>query len=487
MTTGNLRLAFVIEAIDRATAPVRKVTQLVDKLAAPARKVGEAYRKLTSTIGEVGRAASLAGLAAAAGFVGFKRIADGVDRVNDSAAELGITTQQLQRMGYAAQLSGASQEELSQALLFLNKSLGEARGGAKETILWFNRVGITTEQLNRPGFKAAQAFEAIGDRFRAAGNEGDTAQKKISVATALMGRSSFRMIQFLNGGSEAMRKLYAEADRLGVVLSDDTVQAMTEFNDGWDRTRLTVFGAIATALRPAAVVLKGVVDRITEWTAANRTLIATRVAEFVQRVSAALPDILTGMQQFGSGLVTVISLCNQVAQALGGWQNVIAGVAALIVGKALFALYGLTTALWGLGAAFLAMPIGPFIAAAGLLAASGLAVYRAWGDISQTFSDLWDWIKKIGESRAAQVVAGLFGGGSGPGVGPSSTGGATGSFASPNFRVAAGVAGASAQLGGVLDINLNADGTVKSTAMKKAPGSPLDFSVGYNGLAMSGY
>lgn len=510
MTTGNLRLAFVIEAIDRATADVARVNRAIDKITEPIRRVRaatnlliketklEQVQKAWTTLGERGQGLlswargvtsgifSIAAAAAAAGYA-LKATADRIDSTNDEAKKVDLTAEAYQRLAYAAQLAGSSRETMGQALTFLNENMAQAISGSKETALWFERVGIPLKALKK--LNVQQVIEIIAERFSQAGDSADIAGKKIALTKALMGRSGAELVQLLNGGRRGLQELYDEADRLGGVISQQDTDNVAAFNDQFDRMKFSIGGALAGVLLKALPLFNDVTARITKWTVANRELIATRLESFFQAAVNNLPAFVNGVSQLAVGIGQVISVANTVAQALGGWQNVVIALASVIAIKGLVAVYGLAEAVLALSGALLTSPIGVYAVGLAALAAVGLAVYRNWDGIAERFEAVWNWVKKLADSAIAQTVGRLFGGGAGEGSAApgASTGGASGSFASPNFRVAAGVSAASAQLGGVLDINLNADGTVKSTSMKKAPGSPLDLSVGYNGLAMSGF
>ena len=376
----------------------------------------------------------------------------------------------MQRGGHAAEMAGSSMDEYAQSLVFLNKNMAAARDGNAEMLVNFARVGITLADLRKPGYDAMMAFEQMSDTFQRVGDGGNNANKKVAVSTALLGRSGFRMIQMMNGGSAAMRLMYAEADRLGVVLSDDTVQAMTGFNDSWGRMRSTAFGAIATAATPAINALARVAEWVTKWTAANRGLLASRMAEYVQRVQDGFPAFANGAMQVVRAVRDLAGYANDGAQAIGGWGNVIRLVAAIVAVQGVVAIGSLTAAVWGLGAAFLATPLG-WIAA--LVAGAGL-VLKYWEPMNEFFMKLWD-------------SAGRFFGGDMPqaSAGPSRPGGGTGPHlqAWAGAPVATGQYGAAA-LGGVLKIAIDSEGRPAVTQLKKAPGSMLDFDLQYAGSVM---
>lgn len=506
--SNNLKLFFVIEAIDNATKKIRDVGAAVDKTREPMRRAraaasaffeaagvaklraqmeairtrGAAFMQTARTIAS---GLSILAIGAGASFFAFKRIADQVDRLNDLAAGLGMTTRRFQQMGFAAQLNGSSQEEMAQSLMFLNKNMGEARNGSQAALETFSRIGITLADLRNPTFTAADAFERMADTFERVGDAGNNAGKKVEISTALLGRSGHRQIQFLNAGSAAMRVFYAEADRLGVVLSEGTVKNMAAFNDSFDRLKFTVFGAVANALGPAAPKLQAIVQRMVEWTAANRGLIATRVGEFIDGVAEGLPKFLSVVKEIASALAWFAEGADSVAQALGGWKVVLAAVATLLAVKVVVSFLALVSAIAAavptlatlsgyatILAGGFTLAMAPLWAMGAALVAVAGIVWYYWEPISDFFSGIWETMKNIGGTkitmRPAEGAPSIY----------------AGADEWARYRASTALAKGGQQAGGTLRIQVDSEGRARvAQPVAKDAGSFLDFQV-YNGPIM---
>ena len=233
---SNLRLAFVIDAVDRATQTVTRINAAIDRMQQPALRARAALNGLlqasrfervqaamgrlserTQGVANWGRGVASAGFAvAAAGSAaafGLKATINEVDTMLDQAKKLGVPIEMYQRLGYAAQLNGSNQAEMGQALQFLSQNMVEAINGGKEMQLWFTRVGITMGALKK--MNAVQVFEAMADKFAKVGDAGGAAERKIAVMRAMMGRGGAELKQVLDLGSEGLRRFYREADKLG--------------------------------------------------------------------------------------------------------------------------------------------------------------------------------------------------------------------------------------------------------------------------------
>lgn len=499
--SGNLRLAFILEAVDRATAPLQRVNARIDKLTEPVRRVRAAFgallresrmERVSAAWGDVasragglvdwarGAAGALLGIGAAgtAAWFGIKRVADAVDQAADTAGKLGIAYGDYQRLGFAAQMNASSQEEAGEALRFLSRNMVEAINGSKVMVEWFGRVGLSTDRLRK--MTALQVFEAIADRFNAVGDAGGNAEKKIALMMALMGRSGAGLKQVLDLGSAGLRQLYSEADELGVI-SDETAAQMGDFNDQVDKARFSLLALAAAAARGALPALNDLVQRTLRWSVANRDLIATRVEAFMDRVLPKLPRIAESLAQVLGALASVILAADRFAQVLGGWESVIAIVAGTIIGKGLVAVYGLTTALWGLGAAMMATPFGWVLAGVAALAAGAALVIRHWEPIKKFFVDLWASVGRFFDrfgTSTARPAAGA----------PSIYAGqeAWARYRAGQAMPTAGGAAQRAEVGGTLRIQIDGNGQPRVRELRKDAGGVLDFDV-YAGATMPGW
>lgn len=500
--SGSMKLQFALEAIDKATATVTKIGRTIDKLAEPAKRVKAVFAGLgkESGLGKVqaavgalderfsgvrGKLGQLAGgvtaVTAAAGGAVFvmKSIADQVDAISDKAEGLGMDPQKYQRMGYAAQMAGSNIEELGDAFSFLQNNISQALSGDKNAQKAFARVGVSVRDLR--ALKPDEIFEKIADKFKAVGDGGVNASRKIETVQAIFGRGGKKLKQVLDLGSDGLKSFYKEADELGVTLGGETLSAMGAFNDMWDKMRLTIFGAVSRGLAAMAPSIQAVMDRIINWTAANRELINSKFIEWADKAVVIVPKVATAAYEVAVAVVEVVSVVDKVAQAMGGWQSVIAVITGVMLGNLLVSLASLTGALWGVAAAFIATPFG--MVAAGITLVAGLAtmLYKNWDGITSFFSGIWNSIlggfRRIEEAMPDWLRDAFSGGGGSVDINVRD--GRGGAVAPPS---ALGPAGAGkTEVGGTLKITIDGEGRPKVSELSKAPWSPMQLDVGFTG------
>ena len=85
-----------------------------------------------ATAKKVSLVVAAAGVAAASGFAYMlKRQIDLMDNMSKLAQQAGTTTEALSALGYAAELSGSSQDEMTESLVRLARSMADAQSGGQ--------------------------------------------------------------------------------------------------------------------------------------------------------------------------------------------------------------------------------------------------------------------------------------------------------------------------------------------------------------------
>jgi phage-related protein len=421
-----LRLQFVIETIDRATAGVKRVQQAIERSAEGPRRLrsamsalwqasgatrlaerwGEVRAKAAGVRDELGNVAKAFAVVTAIGAgvaLPLKAVIDQAGQLQDMSATLGASAQFLQKVGYAAELSGGSLESAGDTLRFLQKNAIEAVTGNEQLATWFQRAGISIDFLK----KNLNNSEALWGAFTKGVAGADSSAKQIALSTALGGRGAAQMIATIKGGPEEFAKLGAELESFGGVLSNETVGSLDDVGDNLTRLQRAaggVFRGIATAALPQ---IQQIVGLLLEWMKANRELIATKVTAFLQAVAARLPAILDGAGKVVSTIGTMIGVVDRIAQLFGGW-NVVLGVVAVVMGAKLVMAIGALALAWkGFGLALLMTPLGWFaLAIAGFVGLVALIVAK-WTPIKAFFTGLWDGVKGAFQGAYDWIAGGV--------------------------------------------------------------------------------
>lgn len=209
---------------DKRARDIEKRFQTMNK------KVGSSF----STIGK-GLGATLG--AFGVGF-GLAQLPKAFNDVIKSSADLGVladrvglTTDQLQKFQFAADLANVEVSDFNTSITQFVKRLGEASTGSGDLakILALNNVPLRDQQGNlRP---TNDLLLDYADLIKNAANE----QEALFLATEAFGKSGASMVSVLGDGSFALKGIGEEARTTGKIINEDLIRRAQELDDEWDR------------------------------------------------------------------------------------------------------------------------------------------------------------------------------------------------------------------------------------------------------------
>jgi hypothetical protein len=224
-------LGDLVLALSADTAKFQSDLGKADRIAKKfAKEVGSSLDALGKQIALLAGAGSLGALV--------KSQIDAADAAGKMAQKFGLSVESFSGLKYAAEISDVSVEQLGTGLRQLAKNMADTQAGTGEAREAFKALGISVvDSAGRLKNTDEQLLE-IAESF--AGMEDGAG--KTALAMRIFGKSGAELIPFLNEGSAGIEKLRKEAERLGVVFSQDAAKAADEFNDNLKILRTTVEG-----------------------------------------------------------------------------------------------------------------------------------------------------------------------------------------------------------------------------------------------------
>jgi hypothetical protein len=144
-----------------------------------------------------------------------------------TSQKTGINVQALAGLQHAANLADLSDQQLAQGLKFLSVNMVEASRQTGDGELLFRRLGIAaTDATGR-----LRPTEAVLLDVAEAFSKSNDGAGKSEAAVKLFGKAGIDLIPFLNQGKTGIRDLMVEAERLGLVFSQQDAEAANRFND----------------------------------------------------------------------------------------------------------------------------------------------------------------------------------------------------------------------------------------------------------------
>lgn len=177
-----------------------------------------------------------------------------------------MSTDTLQEYAYAAELIDTDLEDVEKALSKNTKSMASAQSGSKAYAEAYKELGVEVEDANG---NLRNSEDVFWDAIDALGKM-ENKTKADAIAMQLFGKSAKELNPLIELGSEGFRELADEAHEAGAVLSEDTLNNLSEVDDQIQRLNSqtsafkTLLGAgiapiLGTLAEGATAVMKGFV------------------------------------------------------------------------------------------------------------------------------------------------------------------------------------------------------------------------------------
>lgn len=265
----------------RFKSGVRETESGLKGLAKKAKRTFDGFNKAA------GRAATamiaLAGAGFGAAIKSNLALADQMQKLN---LRLGVSTEALSQMKFAAEQSGIQFNTLTMAMQRAQRRIAEASKGTGEAKDALRELGLSAQALNQ--MSPDQQLMAISDAMTQLGDSGD----KTRLAMKLFDSEGVAMIQMLGGGSAAVRELMAEADKLGLTLNNKTAQGAAQANDAINRFKSAIHGAALEAVTNLSPVITEVANTLSEVLPEAANLAVEAFYKLRERLLGVLADIV---------------------------------------------------------------------------------------------------------------------------------------------------------------------------------------------------
>lgn len=203
------------------------------------------------------------GMAAAAlAYLSIDTAKEVINTSNETLAlskSLGLTTEELSRLQYAASVTVGETEFLADAISDMNEKIGEARigSGTLKDQLELTNPALLQQVMNTKS--TSEAFRLlVGELERV-----ENVQDRTILSTELFAEAGKKMVQIAELGSDGLAELEREADRLGITLNSNAAESMKELTVNLEIIKQRLQGGareIITGMIPALMGLTGAND-----------------------------------------------------------------------------------------------------------------------------------------------------------------------------------------------------------------------------------
>ena len=222
---------------------------------------------LMGSLGKFVPVMAVATAAAAAAAVAYRELGAAFTRIDEmakKASRLGITSQALKELSYAAELAGASADVMNDSLKTLQKNVGDAAMGTGEAAASMKMLGLDVDKI--AGMNVDDQFATISEAISKIENP----SLQAALAAKIFGESSQQLMDVIRGGNDALDENAERLAHLQGTLDDSDNQAVADMFDAWTDVKKAMEGVwdqAAVLLAPMLEKIGHILAEVIAWVA----------------------------------------------------------------------------------------------------------------------------------------------------------------------------------------------------------------------------
>lgn len=287
----------------------------------------KAIRALDNT-----KASTLALVGVVAGLVkGFANAtvetAKAADEILTLSSTTGLATDTIQKMNYASELLDVSTETITGSMAKMIRTVGQAQKGTGDAAEAFRKLHVNIRDSRGQLKDSETLFYQVIDALGKVRNE----TERDALAMQIFGRSAQELNPLIKAGSGALKELGDEAERMGYVMSEDTLSSFGALDDAMQRFKnqtQTFKQSIAMVMLPVLTSLFETLNKIDPKIIATVAIIGS-IAVVAVTVAKAIKNVTGLFGSFDVATLKTTAIVLGVVAALIALATVIA----VIIGK----------------------------------------------------------------------------------------------------------------------------------------------------------
>jgi hypothetical protein len=246
---------------------------------------------------------------------GFKKAILGADQLGKAAEKVGLPVEEFTRLQLAAEMSDVSVEQLGKGLGILSKTMTEvAGGGGEKAAETFKKLGVSITEAG----KMRSVSDVFIDLAGAFSTTADGATKTTAAMT-LMKKGGRDMLPMLNEGKEGLQEWAKAAERMGLVISQNTAAQSDKLGDNFQLLSKAGEGlanVVAQGVLPAFVRLSNQwVDTATKGEVMRAA--AEQIIGAIKETVVWIYNIIDANNQWGAALSNGIRAASLFGEVVG--------------------------------------------------------------------------------------------------------------------------------------------------------------------------
>ena len=306
-----------LHAVHQQSAKVEKSLDSPKGLRRLAGSIGNVGDKLQGVLGEgraglerlgalAGRLSLLFGAAGGGAFALAHEAASAGAEASKFSSMVGLSTANWQEYAGAARLAGVEADELASLMLTLQERAVNAANGEEGDIEMLKLMGISAKNARGELKNADSLLLELADRVKQMRDAGEMG-KAAGIMNQLGGEEGARLLDLLQNGRSGLLAMRREARELGLVLADDDVQASKDFNFSLARVSATFRGMGLTLGKAFLPALTTLLDKFQAWLKVQRDIVGAGFEAWVERLDldavwASVERFFTALGRLGGAL-----------------------------------------------------------------------------------------------------------------------------------------------------------------------------------------
>lgn len=277
------------------------------------------------------------------------------DDLNTLAKQTGFSTEELQKMQYAADRIDVSMEDITGAMKKFKSKIDPANKSLQA-------LGINVLDADGNLRDGTDVFWDAINALSAIQNETERDQ----AAMDLFGKSADSLAGIIDDGGAAFAELGKEAENLGLILDQDTLDSLNTTNDTIDTMKAQISATMGVIGAQVVPVVAPLLEKAGE--------LITNVAQKLSELNPETMETILAVVGIAAALAPVIMIGGQLISGLGSIVTAVGAVVGVLG--------------------------GPLTIAIALIIAAGVLLYKNWDKVKGVAEDLakrvktsWDNIK----------------------------------------------------------------------------------------------
>jgi len=334
------------EALKKATEDMEKYGLKEDEVAEQTKSFGDVLNNIINSLGiqlpagaekaiqalDAQKVSTMALIGATAGLIsGFAKTtietAQLADEILTLSSIAGMTTDTIQELNYAAELVDVSTDTMTGAMSRMIRSMDQAKDGGNEASEAFRKLGLRVTDSYGKLKDSEQMFYDVIDALGRVRNE----TERDALAMQIFGRSARELNPLIEAGSQRLRELGEEAQKMGYVMDTDTLESFGRLDDAmqrFDNQTQAFKNSIAMVMLPVLTELFELLNKIDPKIIATVAIIGS-IAIVAVTVMKSIGSLITTFSAMNPAMLKTTAIIVGVTAAL----IALAAIIGVIVGK----------------------------------------------------------------------------------------------------------------------------------------------------------